>query len=143
MSFLEPFCGHLSPKNDKVYEKITLRYPHEGPCVVWLRRHTFSHLWGVPDTPGASRAASRVPQRVPLSTKIQILGSAPKRRSDVVCDHQEADAKSRKAEWGKAREVRAKRFARTASPEEDSHERSVAAIMPGHVRKVTRAPWSA
>ena len=36
-SFLEPFCGYLSPKIDKVYEKMTLRYhagPHEGPCVV-------------------------------------------------------------------------------------------------------------
>ena len=32
-SFLEPFCGHLSPKMDKVSEKLTLRYPHEGPCV--------------------------------------------------------------------------------------------------------------
>ena len=32
-SFLEPFCGHLSPKIDKVSEKLTLRYPHEGPCV--------------------------------------------------------------------------------------------------------------
>ena len=30
-SFLEPFCGHLSPKNDKVSEELTLRYPHEGP----------------------------------------------------------------------------------------------------------------
>ena len=32
-SFLEPFCGHLSPKNDKVSEELTLRYPHEEPCV--------------------------------------------------------------------------------------------------------------
>ena len=32
-SFLEPFCGHLSPKNDKVSEELTLRYSHEGPCV--------------------------------------------------------------------------------------------------------------
>ena len=32
-SFLEPFCGHLSPKNDKVSENMTLRHPHEGPCV--------------------------------------------------------------------------------------------------------------
>jgi len=30
---LEPFCGHLSPKIDKVSEKLTLRYPHEGPWV--------------------------------------------------------------------------------------------------------------
>jgi hypothetical protein len=36
-SFLEPFCGHISPKIDKVSEKMTLRYPHEGPCVVTLR----------------------------------------------------------------------------------------------------------
>ena len=33
-SFLEPFCGHLSPKIDKVSEELTLRYPHEEPCVV-------------------------------------------------------------------------------------------------------------
>ena len=32
-SFLEPFCGHLSPKIDKVSEELTLRYPHEGPWV--------------------------------------------------------------------------------------------------------------
>ena len=32
-SFLEPFCGHLSPNVDKVSEELTLRYPHEGPCV--------------------------------------------------------------------------------------------------------------
>ena len=32
-SFLEPFCGHLSPKIDKVSEMLTLRYSHEGPCV--------------------------------------------------------------------------------------------------------------
>ena len=25
--------GYLSPKYDKVSEKLTLRYPHEGPCV--------------------------------------------------------------------------------------------------------------
>ena len=31
--FLEPFCVHLSPKIDKVSEKLTLRYPHEEPCV--------------------------------------------------------------------------------------------------------------
>ena len=33
-SFLEPLFGHLSPKIDKVSEELTLRYPHEGPCVV-------------------------------------------------------------------------------------------------------------
>ena len=32
-SFLEPFCGNLLPKIDKVSEELTLRYPHEGPCV--------------------------------------------------------------------------------------------------------------
>jgi hypothetical protein len=35
-SFLERLCGHLSPKIDKVSEKLTLRYPPEGPCVVTL-----------------------------------------------------------------------------------------------------------
>ena len=34
-SFLEPFCGHLSPNIDIDPEKLTLRYPHEGPWVVW------------------------------------------------------------------------------------------------------------
>ena len=33
VSFLEPFRGYLSPNIDKVSEKLTLRYPHEGPCV--------------------------------------------------------------------------------------------------------------
>ena len=32
-SFLEPFCGHLSPNIDNVSEKLTLRYPHKGPWV--------------------------------------------------------------------------------------------------------------
>ena len=30
---MEPFCGHLSSKNDKVSEELTLRYSHEEPCV--------------------------------------------------------------------------------------------------------------
>ena len=34
LSFLEPFCGHLSPEIDKVSERLTFEYPHEGPCVV-------------------------------------------------------------------------------------------------------------
>ena len=38
---LEPFCGHLSPKNDKVSSKLTFEYPHEGPCVD-LPSHTSS-----------------------------------------------------------------------------------------------------
>ena len=38
-SFLEPFCGHLSPKLDKVSEELTLRYPHKGPWVVQLPSH--------------------------------------------------------------------------------------------------------
>ena len=33
-SFLEPLCGHLSPKIDKVSEELTLKYPHKEPCVV-------------------------------------------------------------------------------------------------------------
>ena len=33
-SFLEPFCGHLSPKNDQVSNELTLRYPHEEPA--WM-----------------------------------------------------------------------------------------------------------
>ena len=32
-SFLEPFCVHLSPKIDKVSQKLTFEYPHEVPCV--------------------------------------------------------------------------------------------------------------
>ena len=31
--FLEPFHGRLSPNIDNVSEKLTLRYPHEGPWV--------------------------------------------------------------------------------------------------------------
>jgi hypothetical protein len=37
-SFLEPFCGNLSPKIDKVSGELTLRYPHEGPWVVHRSR---------------------------------------------------------------------------------------------------------
>ena len=35
--FLEPFRGRLSPNIDNVSEKLTLRYPHEGPWVADLR----------------------------------------------------------------------------------------------------------
>jgi len=35
--FLEPFRGRLSPNIDNVSEKLTLRYPHEGPWVVQRR----------------------------------------------------------------------------------------------------------
>ena len=31
--FVEPFREHLSPNIDNVSEKLTLRYPHEGPWV--------------------------------------------------------------------------------------------------------------
>ena len=31
--FVEPFRGRLSPNIDNVTEKLTLRYPHEGPWV--------------------------------------------------------------------------------------------------------------
>ena len=44
--FLEPFRGRLSPNIDNVSEKLTLRYPHEGPWVVSesfkRRRQNFS-----------------------------------------------------------------------------------------------------
>ena len=36
-SFLEPFHGHLSPNIDNVSEKLTSRYPHEGPWVATER----------------------------------------------------------------------------------------------------------
>ena len=39
LSFFEPFCGHLSPKIDKVSLKLTFEYPHEGPCVDWWLGH--------------------------------------------------------------------------------------------------------
>jgi hypothetical protein len=35
-AFLEPFHGHLSPNIDNVSEKLTLRYPHEGPWVMMV-----------------------------------------------------------------------------------------------------------
>jgi hypothetical protein len=42
VSFLEPFCGHLSPKHDKVSGELALRYPHEGPCMEKERGATTS-----------------------------------------------------------------------------------------------------
>ena len=36
--FLEPFRGRLLPNIDNASEKMTLRYPHEGPWVVRLQR---------------------------------------------------------------------------------------------------------
>ena len=67
-SFLEPFSGHLSPTIDKVSEELTLRYPHEGPCVVtsgagrgrgvWRRRahlRQFSYERGIPVGPPHTR----------------------------------------------------------------------------------------
>ena len=32
-SFLEPFCGHSSPKLDKLCTRLTFEIPHEEPCV--------------------------------------------------------------------------------------------------------------
>ena len=49
--FLEPSRGHLSPKVDKVYRNLTLRYPHEGPCVGWFQ--------------GANPARTELPACVP------------------------------------------------------------------------------
>ena len=44
-SFLEPFRGHLSPNIDNASEKLTLKYPHEGPWVGLVRRDaTFDEL---------------------------------------------------------------------------------------------------
>ena len=40
--FLEPFRGRLSPNIDNVSEKLTLRYPHEGPWVGRPVRHRHS-----------------------------------------------------------------------------------------------------
>ena len=37
--FLGPFRGRLSPNIDNVSEKMTLRYPHEGPWVGQQSRH--------------------------------------------------------------------------------------------------------
>ena len=45
-SFLEPFYGQLSPKNDKVSEELTLRYPHEGPCVATRHVMKGASVWG-------------------------------------------------------------------------------------------------
>ena len=45
MSFLERFCGYLSPKIDEVSLKLTFEYPHEGPCVA---------------TPGLGREAAAI-----------------------------------------------------------------------------------
>ena len=40
--FVEPFRGRLSPNIYNVSEKLTLRYPHEGPWVVQLPRRKLS-----------------------------------------------------------------------------------------------------
>ena len=53
-SFLEPLgrswshCGHLWPTIDKVSEELTLRYPHEGPCVA--------------RTPGVDKSGGALPE---------------------------------------------------------------------------------
>ena len=39
--FLEPFRGRLSLNIDNVSEKLTLRYPHEGP---WVETYPGLHL---------------------------------------------------------------------------------------------------
>ena len=44
-SFLEPFRGHLSPNIDNISEKLTLRYPHEGPWVVRRRSRRSSKYY--------------------------------------------------------------------------------------------------
>jgi len=66
--FLEPFLGRLSPNIDNVTEKLTLRYPHEGP---WVERgrprlaHLQSHshpraLWNVTSHSGTFQTSEAV-----------------------------------------------------------------------------------
>ena len=64
-SFLEPFCGQLSPKIDKVSEELTLRYPHEGPWVVLRFR---GGEW-------ATRAVGRAgpPPLLPSTNPLEVL----------------------------------------------------------------------
>ena len=46
-SFLEPFRGYLSPKVEKISEELTLRYPHEEPCVAGIQEAGPSDVgWG-------------------------------------------------------------------------------------------------
>ena len=40
-SCLEPFCGHSSPKIDKVPEEFTSGYPPEGPCVRYPEEQSY------------------------------------------------------------------------------------------------------
>ena len=50
--FLEPFRGRLSPNIDNVFEKLTLRYPHEGP---WVARLSAAEGRGTRDKDGVER----------------------------------------------------------------------------------------
>ena len=50
---MDPFCGQVSPKIDKVSEELTLRYPHEEPGVgrvlpdiLALPQSIWAHLQG-------------------------------------------------------------------------------------------------
>ena len=57
-SFLEPFCGNLSPKIDEVSEKLTLRYHHEGPCVVYHHHRHYYYIGHGRELSGAVRGAT-------------------------------------------------------------------------------------
>ena len=63
-SFLEPFCGHLSPKIDKVSEESTLRYPHVEPCEVD----------GQPGEALLAEADYPTPKSLPNPQKLKTLG---------------------------------------------------------------------
>ena len=63
--FLEPFRGRLSPNIDNVSEKMTLRYPHEGPWVVtnpsrFVPRFDSNRQGSVPQKPVIRQQSPRV-----------------------------------------------------------------------------------
>ena len=78
-SLLEPFCGHLSPKIDKVSEELTLSYPHEGPRVV---------------PPAAAREHGQRARRAPVPVELhgEEEEQAEPRLEDAVHQHREEPA---------------------------------------------------
>ena len=62
-SFLEPFRGRLSPNIDNVSEKLTLRYPHEGPWVERAVRRVMYAKRHLPELQQPSSGSNVIPRR--------------------------------------------------------------------------------
>lgn len=116
---------------------VELRAKTEQEALEWVHKCNLARRWAEAD----QRCRMGLAPLCPSAMRLVGLRKLQKRHvakllqecmdfwSDAVCDHQEQDARSKKHERAKPREPRQRR-------EEETHERSVTALMPGHVRKI-------